>query len=185
MIRRPPRSTLFPYTTLFRSHWATFSSDHVPHARGCAEEALAIARETGDARVLAKSVGYLGLLDQVGGDLEEADRKIEESLRLAQVGGFKDSIAQNQTWLGAHANWRGDFRKALVLCGQAGHTSAEIHDGFQELFAVAFSCLAHIGLGEYREALAVINEGLTKAPDRDNLFMVARLNNTLWWLYQE
>src|SRR5687767_15683932 len=23
MIRRPPRSTLFPYTTLFRSHWIT------------------------------------------------------------------------------------------------------------------------------------------------------------------
>src|SRR2546422_2303102 len=32
MIRRPPRSTLFPYTTLFRSH-------------GC----LAVARETGRA----------------------------------------------------------------------------------------------------------------------------------------
>src|SRR5438874_3005860 len=27
MIRRPPRSTLFPYTTLFRSHW-----DHVDGA---------------------------------------------------------------------------------------------------------------------------------------------------------
>src|SRR2546422_5445403 len=24
MIRRPPRSTLFPYTTLFRSHWLTY-----------------------------------------------------------------------------------------------------------------------------------------------------------------
>src|SRR3712207_7750222 len=24
MIRRPPRSTLFPYTTLFRSHFVTF-----------------------------------------------------------------------------------------------------------------------------------------------------------------
>src|SRR5256885_16543039 len=24
MIRRPPRSTLFPYTTLFRSRWAEF-----------------------------------------------------------------------------------------------------------------------------------------------------------------
>src|SRR2546430_13221979 len=24
MIRRPPRSTLFPYTTLFRSHWAAW-----------------------------------------------------------------------------------------------------------------------------------------------------------------
>src|SRR3989454_3381306 len=25
MIRRPPRSTLFPYTTLFRSAWAAFA----------------------------------------------------------------------------------------------------------------------------------------------------------------
>src|SRR5438105_12871543 len=29
MIPRPPRSTLFPYTTLFRSH------DHRRHRRGC------------------------------------------------------------------------------------------------------------------------------------------------------
>src|SRR3712207_6998327 len=29
MIRRPPRSTLFPYTTLFRSH-----SDAIPRLRG-------------------------------------------------------------------------------------------------------------------------------------------------------
>src|SRR3712207_7529392 len=26
MIRRPPRSTLFPYTTLFRSHWCDDAS---------------------------------------------------------------------------------------------------------------------------------------------------------------
>src|SRR2546422_8387006 len=31
MIRRPPRSTLFPYTTLFRSHRSTFSS-HSRHS---------------------------------------------------------------------------------------------------------------------------------------------------------
>src|SRR3712207_8340200 len=30
MIRRPPRSTLFPYTTLFRSQWVP-SSPHIPH----------------------------------------------------------------------------------------------------------------------------------------------------------
>src|SRR3712207_6894743 len=29
MIRRPPRSTLFPYTTLFRSNEAVFLSDRV------------------------------------------------------------------------------------------------------------------------------------------------------------
>src|SRR3712207_8670739 len=26
MIRRPPRSTLFPYTTLFRSRWVTYGT---------------------------------------------------------------------------------------------------------------------------------------------------------------
>src|SRR5947209_10131934 len=30
MIRRPPRSTLFPYTTLFRSHLAAHVVDPVP-----------------------------------------------------------------------------------------------------------------------------------------------------------
>src|SRR3712207_8762536 len=35
MIRRPPRSTLFPYTTLFRSHLADPEADHRsrPHGR--------------------------------------------------------------------------------------------------------------------------------------------------------
>src|SRR5574341_2593757 len=31
MIRRPPRSTLFPYTTLFRSAWGTVREDYSPH----------------------------------------------------------------------------------------------------------------------------------------------------------
>src|SRR5256885_8343297 len=32
MIRRPPRSTLFPYTTLFRSHLASASNARLTHA---------------------------------------------------------------------------------------------------------------------------------------------------------
>src|SRR5258707_7943970 len=32
MIRRPPRSTLFPYTTLFRSH-TTFCCEHALHPK--------------------------------------------------------------------------------------------------------------------------------------------------------
>src|SRR6202021_3955048 len=44
MIRRPPRSTLFPYTTLFRSHAAAHAQGnggggiHVPHASGGAPD---------------------------------------------------------------------------------------------------------------------------------------------------
>src|SRR3712207_8050806 len=35
MIRRPPRSTLFPYTTLFRSGWACTSRGVGAHVRRC------------------------------------------------------------------------------------------------------------------------------------------------------
>src|SRR3712207_7438922 len=34
MIRRPPRSTLFPYTTLFRSFLATYKQDNKPGNSG-------------------------------------------------------------------------------------------------------------------------------------------------------
>src|SRR5258707_7406647 len=35
MIRRPPRSTLFPYTTLFRSHLAHFVDCEIGSIDGC------------------------------------------------------------------------------------------------------------------------------------------------------
>src|SRR2546422_6832695 len=35
MIRRPPRSTLFPYTTLFRSQVQGWTHDPGAHASGC------------------------------------------------------------------------------------------------------------------------------------------------------
>src|SRR5687768_17649957 len=37
MIRRPPRSTLFPYTTLFRSNWSSYA---VPTRRQLLAEAV-------------------------------------------------------------------------------------------------------------------------------------------------
>src|SRR5438874_9429397 len=39
MIRRPPRSTLFPYTTLFRSRKDIWSPSASPHRRPSAREA--------------------------------------------------------------------------------------------------------------------------------------------------
>src|SRR5256884_3439391 len=43
MIRRPPRSTLFPYTTLFRSVWAG-SRDSFLEGGTCGHDARGLAR---------------------------------------------------------------------------------------------------------------------------------------------
>src|SRR3712207_7710560 len=45
MIRRPPRSTLFPYTTLFRSETPVRSLLHWPE-----ESVLAVPRESGPSK---------------------------------------------------------------------------------------------------------------------------------------
>src|SRR5687768_18201683 len=62
MIRRPPRSTLFPYTTLFRSEWHRLSSrrearrresqkEAAPEGRSCQARAAAGAGGKGVSRI--------------------------------------------------------------------------------------------------------------------------------------
>src|SRR2546422_2053577 len=48
MIRRPPRSTLFPYTTLFRSMWAAIGADY----QRIAEQGNALANMLRDAKTV-------------------------------------------------------------------------------------------------------------------------------------
>src|SRR2546426_6245295 len=52
MIRRPPRSTLFPYTTLFRSY---AKSHHGPHEPGVVPPSVVHAPRPGRLKLKAKT----------------------------------------------------------------------------------------------------------------------------------
>src|SRR5256885_13212755 len=71
MIRRPPRSTLFPYTTLFRSEF------FVAEARGAGEEAgIAEARDVRDLGRISDGGGICAVGRKLQGDAVRArDRK--------------------------------------------------------------------------------------------------------------
>src|SRR2546422_11724056 len=60
MIRRPPRSTLFPYTTLFRS----------PHCNGHLLEAEAVLHEQDDRLHLRIVVGIVGRSEEHTSELQ-------------------------------------------------------------------------------------------------------------------
>src|SRR3712207_8688903 len=68
MIRRPPRSTLFPYTTLFRSKAAVITGGDSGIGRAVA---LAFAREGADV--------LISYLEAEEPDAEETARVVEES----------------------------------------------------------------------------------------------------------
>src|SRR3712207_7835403 len=78
MIRRPPRSTLFPYTTLFRSNAALAEME---------EEGRELLRASGvaDEDVLVRRLGemrYVGQGHEVGVKLPEGTRSEEHTSEL-------------------------------------------------------------------------------------------------------
>ncbi|HMH48683.1 MAG TPA: adenylate/guanylate cyclase domain-containing protein [Candidatus Acidoferrum sp.] len=168
-----------------RSYFFSFRSEFADEARRCAEEARAIGADIGDGRLLAASLGSLGSMDQSDGDLEEGDRKFLEAVRLGEAGGFPEVALQSRMFLGAHANWRAEFRRAIRMSREAEHASVDVHDSVTELLALAFRCLSEIGVGDYSDGLATINAGLARAKDRNNSFIQGRLTNSLGWLRQE
>src|SRR2546422_8061762 len=72
MIRRPPRSTLFPYTTLFRSN----GRDDIHHL------ARALVMEADDLLPIVRAAELLGFLRLPEGDAEQFCRSEEHTSEL-------------------------------------------------------------------------------------------------------
>jgi class 3 adenylate cyclase/tetratricopeptide (TPR) repeat protein len=166
-------------------HWAKFSEDQLPFVEQYAQEAMQLFQQTRDQKILARSLTSLGLVHQWRGNLQEADRKLEESLQISRREGYKDSLAQNLLWLSAHAYWQGNSQRAIPLGQESWAVARDIHDGFSELISLAFLCLEYWSAGNYAQALHVLHEGMTKAKERDNKFILGRLTNTLGWFHSE
>src|SRR5205085_11733997 len=61
MIRRPPRSTLFPYTTLFRSGWcwSDFDLQDAPYSHHAFELGFGITRADGSEKPVCEELRAL------------------------------------------------------------------------------------------------------------------------------
>ncbi|MGH7354952.1 MAG: ATP-binding protein, partial [Candidatus Rokuibacteriota bacterium] len=167
------------------AHAFTLVAEHQPTARRYAEEAVVVGREIDDTRVLAKAFGQLGQIEAADGDLEKATRLFEETIRLGEQLGEPELYLHADVIRAAMANWRGEFRRAIDVCRRVERVAKSIHDEIGEGLALAFLCLAHIGLGEYTEGLAAIDGALVKARERKSHFNIGRLTNSLGWFHQE
>jgi tetratricopeptide (TPR) repeat protein len=165
------------------AHFQTLSGEHMASFERAAQEALGIAEETGDERVMARSLTELGIVDQCAGRLSDGELKLRKAVRLAGAVGLQDATPMQ--FLTQSANWRGEFRTAIAMSHDTERLAVELHDDFNESMTLAFRGLAHTALGEHAEALSVIQGGLQKARERNNLSNIGRLTNILGWLHQE
>src|SRR2546425_6199720 len=96
MIRRPPRSTLFPYTTLFRSSWTETTLEKQPRAAECEHDdqrpdPIAQSDVEGDHVTRAQHAGDGRGFVELGRGIRSTER-IEE-LRNTRVRGARDAHA--------------------------------------------------------------------------------------------
>jgi tetratricopeptide (TPR) repeat protein len=119
------------------------------------------------------------------GHLQAADEKLETSMSISRQEGYKDSLAESLAELGASAYWQGHFLRAIHCGRESVDVCRDIHGGFSELFNLARLCLAAWSIGSYRQAFEIVDEGLTKAHERGNTFIIGRLTNTLGWFHRE
>ncbi len=167
------------------AHFLPLSADHIEEAERFASEAASIARQIGDQEVLAKSLYLLGALEQTHGRLSEAELMISESLQIAEPNGFAVIAYQARFMLAMQREWQGHFTATLPVFRRVEEDARAAGDGIYELFAISAGAKTYIARGEHAEALTIMAEGLAKARDRDNKFIVARIANTIGWLHQE
>jgi tetratricopeptide (TPR) repeat protein len=170
---------------LANAHFWKLTEGQMPIVEQYAQEALQLSKQTGDHKILARSLTSLGLVHQSRGNLPEANRCMEESLQISRQEAYKDSLVQNLFWLNAQACWQGRFPHAITLGQESLVVSRDIHDGFNELASLAFLSGAYWSAGKYAHALHVMHEGMTKAKERENTFFLGRLTNTLGWFHRE
>src|SRR5260370_41199512 len=83
MIRRPPRSTLFPYTTLFRSHL---------------EQGVALARRIGRPYLEFTGLAYQAAIE-VSRSFTRAAERGRQAIELAERHGWTDEPAAGMAFV--------------------------------------------------------------------------------------
>jgi class 3 adenylate cyclase/tetratricopeptide (TPR) repeat protein len=170
---------------LASAHHMKATDEHRLLEERYAREAIQLARQTGDQKILALSLDALGRVHQARGDLQAADRLVGMALQISQQEGYQDTLASALRSLGMHANWQGHFQRVLHLGREWLTLSRDIHDGSLELVGLSTLCWALWSLGNYAQACLILHEGMTKAQDRESMRDIGRLTNTQGWFHRE
>jgi tetratricopeptide (TPR) repeat protein len=172
--------------SLFRladAHYWKLSDKDVPIAEQYGQEAVRLAQLTGDQRTAARYLTSLALVDQTRGRVQEADRKLEESLQISRREGYKDAMSENLRWLGTQAYLSGEYKRGVALLKEGLTVARELNDGFAELLDLAFLSNHQVSLGHYSEALNTMHEAMAKAEERENKFVACRMPNHMGWIH--
>jgi tetratricopeptide (TPR) repeat protein len=165
---------------------ASFFAHQFEQAHAESHQAIGIARPLGATRVLATGYHTVGSVQAVrDGHLEQAGDWLKRALDFARSTEDAAIICRSLSMLAIIENWRGGFAEAASLEAEALRIGREHNLLFMVIQGLWGRGLFLIGKGDYDEALAALEEGLTLCQKVGADFYRDRILNTLGWLWME
>ncbi len=97
-----------------------------------AEESVALSRKVGYPRSLSLSIGYLGLIRMILGELDKSEQYFKEAFDFSQIAGDLDSAALGHIFLGSFHFEKGEYDKAKEHLEKANEI-------YEKVFTVQYS----------------------------------------------
>jgi predicted ATPase/DNA-binding CsgD family transcriptional regulator len=149
-----------------------------PAAQRLLSESVSLARELGDDRELASSLGILGLVLQEQGEMAAGQSSVEEGLTLCRQLGRTWDLARLLLNAGLTAQRQRNRLQAAALFQEGLPLARALGDRYLITFGLTHSGTALFLQGEETQAMALMQEGLSIARELgDKRFLAIGLNN--------
>jgi len=165
-------------TTLFFSH-------RLEEMEQRADEALNAARAAGSEELRLDTMILMGLKHLCYGELEIGRPIIDDVIKSARAINYKPALMAGLTWRGCLYFFQSEYERTIEFEIEAKRLASECRDGFLLLTGLFFHGLSLGNLGRISEAMAVLEDAISKARRNGDLFWFPRMPNCIGWLHRE
>jgi tetratricopeptide (TPR) repeat protein len=164
---------------------AQYRAHDFDQAFSCAGQAIKVAEELDAKHIQASGHLIIAVVYAVTGRLDQA--REESDRALASIGALGEIADPRLPFFlpGLLKNWQGEYAAAARLLAEALNTARNHNLLFPLLFTLFTYGITLTGKGDYDEALAMLQEGLTLSEKVGSEVMHHRLLNSLGWLHIE
>jgi tetratricopeptide (TPR) repeat protein len=165
--------------------WASTWGRDLDGAIRFSKEAIAVGEAAGALAVQGRAHFTIGFVRGVTGVLDESRAALDRAVEISNAAGDAFTRSLSLSGAGLLRNWAGDYGEAERLQSEGRRVALES----RQLFPLLFSCfqlgLTYTGKGDYDQALASMNEGLSFAERVGDEAIHHRLLNCFGWLYAD
>jgi len=162
-----------------------FFSHRLEEMEQRADEALAAAKLAGSEELRLDTIMLMGLKHLCYGELDDARPILDEVVTSARAINYKPALLAGITWSGCLYFFQSEYEKTIQYVEEARTLASELREGFLLLTAMFFHGLSKGNLGHMSEALAILEEAITKARRNGDHFWFPRMPNCIGWIHRE